>query len=46
PAALLAFTLPNPFVRKPALPGPLLWGVAGLIYRRGGRAGAYVGCLR
>ena len=44
-AALLAVTLPNPYVRNPAKPGPGLRRLASLIERRASRSAAYVGCL-
>ena len=44
-AALLAVTLPNPYVRNPARPGPGLRRLASLIERRASRSAAYVGCL-
>ncbi len=44
-AALLAVTLPNPYERNPAKPGPGLRRLANLIERRTARSGGYVGCL-
>ncbi|MBN9272140.1 MAG: transglycosylase domain-containing protein, partial [Mesorhizobium sp.] len=44
-AALLAVTLPNPYERNPAKPGPGLRRLANLIERRAARSGGYVGCL-
>ena len=44
-AALLAVTLPNPYARNPAKPGPGLRRLASLIERRAARSGGYVGCL-
>jgi monofunctional biosynthetic peptidoglycan transglycosylase len=44
-AALLAVTLPNPYARNPAKPGPGLRRLANLIERRAARSGGYVGCL-
>ena len=44
-AALLAVTLPNPYARNPAKPGPGLRRLANLIKRRAARSGGYVGCL-
>lgn len=44
-AALLAVTLPNPYARNPARPGPGLRRLASLIERRTAKSGAYVGCL-
>jgi monofunctional biosynthetic peptidoglycan transglycosylase len=44
-AALLAVTLPNPYERDPANPGPGLSRIAGTIQARADRAGDYVGCL-
>jgi monofunctional glycosyltransferase len=44
-AALLAVTLPNPYERNPAKPGPGLKRLAGLIERRAARSGAYITCL-
>lgn len=45
-AALLAVTLPNPYTRNPAKPGPGLSRLAGIIERRAAKAGAYVTCLQ
>lgn len=45
-AALLAVTLPNPYLRDPANPSPSLNEVATIIERRADRAGGYVGCLQ
>jgi monofunctional biosynthetic peptidoglycan transglycosylase len=45
-AALLAVTLPNPYARNPAKPGPGLRRLAGIIERRAAKAGGYVGCLK
>ncbi len=44
-AALLTVSLPNPYVRNPAKPGPGLRRLASLIERRSARSAAYVGCL-
>jgi monofunctional biosynthetic peptidoglycan transglycosylase len=44
-AALLTVTLPNPFTRNPAKPGPGLKRLATLIERRATRSGAYVSCV-
>ncbi len=45
-AALLAVTLPNPYTRNPAKPGPGLNRLAGTIERRAGHAGGYNHCLK
>ena len=45
-AALLAVTLPNPYARNPAKPGPGLRRLANIIERRAARSGGYVGCLK
>ena len=44
-AALLTVTLPNPYARDPAKPGPGLKRLAALIERRAARSGGYVQCL-
>ncbi|MBD0414193.1 monofunctional biosynthetic peptidoglycan transglycosylase [Oryzicola mucosus] len=44
-AALLAVSLPNPIERNAGKPGPGLQRLAGLIERRAGGAGDYVGCV-
>ena len=44
-AALLAVTLPNPYARDPARPGPGLKRLASLIERRTAKSGGYVECL-
>lgn len=43
--ARLAVTLPNPHVRNPRQPGPLVRRLSGIIERRARAAGAYIGCL-
>ena len=45
-AALLAVTLPNPYDRDPAHPGPGLKKLANLIQKRVANAGGVAGCLR
>jgi monofunctional biosynthetic peptidoglycan transglycosylase len=45
-AALLAVTLPNPYARDPAHPGPGLKRLASLIQRRVANAGGLLNCLR
>ncbi len=45
-AALLAVTLPNPYARNPAKPGPGLRRLANIIERRAARSGGYIGCLK
>lgn len=45
-AALLAVTLPNPYTRNPAKPGPGLNRLASTIDRRAGHAGGYNHCLK
>ena len=44
-AALLAVTLPNPYLRDPVNPGPRLSQLANVILGRAARSGGYVGCL-
>ncbi len=44
-AALLTVSLPNPYARNPAKPGPGLRRLASLIERRASRSAAYVGCV-
>ena len=44
-AALLAASLPNPFVRRAGRPGPLTRKVARVIERRMKGSGAYIGCV-
>lgn len=43
--ARLAVTLPNPHVRDPARPGPVVRRLSGIIERRARAAGAYIECL-
>ena len=45
-AALLAVTLPNPYLRDPAKPSPELRRLASRVERLAGRSGAYVQCVR
>jgi monofunctional biosynthetic peptidoglycan transglycosylase len=45
-AALLAVTLPNPFLRHPERPTPGLRRLALLIERRVAHSGDYVQCVR
>lgn len=45
-AALLAVTLPNPYDRDPAHPGPGLKRLASIIQSRAANAGSHVRCLR
>lgn len=44
-AALLTVSLPNPYTRNPAKPGPGLRRLATVIERRAARSAAYVGCI-
>lgn len=44
-AALLAVTLPNPFLRNPAKPSSGLKRLASVVERRARQAGGYVGCV-
>ena len=44
-AALLAVTLPNPYVRDPVNPGPRVSRLANVILGRAAQSGAYVKCL-
>jgi len=45
-AALLAVTLPNPYIRNPAKPSATLDRLARLVQNRAARSGAYIGCLK
>lgn len=45
-AALLAVTLPNPYLRDPTKPSPELRRLASRVERLAGRSGAYVQCVQ
>ncbi|MAS05909.1 MAG: monofunctional biosynthetic peptidoglycan transglycosylase [Ahrensia sp.] len=44
-AALLAVTLPNPYLRDPVNPGPRVNRLANVIQGRAAQSGGYIGCL-
>ncbi|MEM1377630.1 MAG: monofunctional biosynthetic peptidoglycan transglycosylase [Pseudomonadota bacterium] len=44
-AALLAVTLPNPYLRDPAKPSSRMSHVANVVERRARQSGAYIGCV-
>jgi monofunctional biosynthetic peptidoglycan transglycosylase len=45
-AALMAVTLPNPYLRNPAKPSRAMNGRAGVVQARAAQSGDYIGCLR
>jgi monofunctional biosynthetic peptidoglycan transglycosylase len=45
-AALMAVTLPNPYLRNPAKPSAAMQRRAGVVQSRAAQSGDYIGCLR